>query len=73
MNGSIVSVLEQGIVRVMADQSLMGDRIRQIEAKREVLVALLAQPDLGTLLIDVNQAIEELDDLVAEFKRTFGA
>ena len=72
MNGSIVSVLEQGIVRVMADQSLMGDRIRQIEAKREVLVALLAQPDLGTLLIDVNQAIEELDDLVAEFKRTFG-
>ena len=73
MNGSIVSVLEQGIVRVMADQSLMGDRIRQIEAKREVLVALLAQPDLGTLLIDVNQAIEELDDLVTEFKRTFGA
>ena len=56
----------------MADQSLMGDRIRQIEAKREVLVALLAQPDLGTLFIDVNQAIEELDDLVAEFKRTFG-
>ena len=56
----------------MADQSLMGDRIRQIEAKREVLIALLAQPDLGTLFIDVNQAIEELDDLVAEFKRTFG-
>ena len=60
------------MVRVMADQSLMGDRIRQIEAKREVLIALLAQPDLGTLFIDVNQAIEELDDLVAEFKRTFG-
>ena len=57
----------------MTDQSLMGDRIRQIEAKREVLVDLLAQPDLGTLLIDVNQAIEELDDLVAEFKRIFGA
>ena len=56
----------------MADQSLMGDRIRQIEAKREVLVALLIQPDLGTLSIDVNQAIEELDDLVAEFKRIFG-
>ena len=56
----------------MTDQSLMGDRIRLIEAKREVLVALLTQPDLGTLSIDVNQAIEELDDLVAEFKRTFG-
>jgi methyl-accepting chemotaxis protein len=56
----------------MADMSQIIDRIRQIEAKREVLVALLDQPELGTLRIDVNQAIEELDDLVAEFQRTFG-
>jgi hypothetical protein len=56
----------------MANIAQMIDRIRQIEAKREVLVALLDQPTLGTLRIDVNQAIEELDDLVAEFKRTFG-
>ncbi len=56
----------------MADISQIIDRIRQIEAKREVLVALLGQPELGTLRIDVNQAIEELDDLVAEFQRTFG-
>ncbi len=32
---------------------------------------LLEQPDLGTLRIDVNQALEELDDLIDEFKRTF--
>ena len=57
----------------MADSSIIYDRIRQIEAKRDVLVALLDQPDLGTLSIDVNQAIEELDDLVAEFKQTFGS
>jgi methyl-accepting chemotaxis protein len=56
----------------MADISQIIDRIRQIEAKREVLVALLDQPEIGTLRIDVNQAIEELDDLVAEFQRTFG-
>jgi hypothetical protein len=31
----------------------------------------LEQPDLGTLRIDVNQALEELDDLIDEFKRTF--
>jgi hypothetical protein len=56
----------------MADISLIRDRIRFIEAKRETLVTLLEEPTLGTLRIDVNQAIEELDDLVAEFKRTFG-
>jgi hypothetical protein len=32
---------------------------------------LLEQPNLGTLRIDVNQAIEEIDDLLEEFKRTF--
>jgi hypothetical protein len=30
----------------------------------------LEQPNLGTLRIDVNQALEEMDDLIDEFKRT---
>lgn len=47
------------------------ERIAQIENKREVLLQLLEQPDLGTLRIDVNQALEEIDDLIDEFKRTF--
>jgi hypothetical protein len=59
------------MAQVMGDSSLIRDRIHQIEAKRETLLALLEDPTLGTLHIDVNQAIEELDDLVAEFKRTF--
>lgn len=42
-----------------------------IESKRETLLRLLEQPDLGTLRIDVNQALEEIDDLIDEFKRTF--
>lgn len=42
-----------------------------IEGKREFLVQLLEKPDLGTLRIDVNQALEEIDDLIDEFKRTF--
>ncbi len=46
-------------------------RINLIEGKRESLVQLLEQPNLGTLRIDVNQAIEEIDDLLDEFKRTF--
>ncbi|MGF1568004.1 MAG: hypothetical protein ACFCVD_08020 [Nodosilinea sp.] len=47
------------------------DRIAQIKTKREALIRLLEQPDLGTLRIDVNQALEEMDDLLEEFDRTF--
>ncbi len=57
----------------MVDVNLIQERIRWIESQREVLVQLLEQPDLGTLRIDVNQALEEMDDLVDEFKRTFPA
>jgi hypothetical protein len=46
-------------------------RVKLIEAKRELLVQLLTRPDLGTLRIDVNQAIEEMDELIGEFRRTF--
>ncbi|QZZ21814.1 hypothetical protein J5X98_05090 [Leptothermofonsia sichuanensis E412] len=47
------------------------EQVSVIKSKREALVRLLEQPDLGTLRIDVNQAIEEMDDLLDEFKLTF--
>ncbi|MBD2329840.1 hypothetical protein [Alkalinema sp. FACHB-956] len=53
------------------DVSAIRDRIKLIETKREFLVQLLERPDLGTLRIDVNQAIEEMDDLLEDFNRTF--
>jgi hypothetical protein len=53
------------------DKSTLKTRIAQIESKRELLVNLLEQPSLGTLRIDVNQALEELDELIEEFKETF--
>ncbi len=53
------------------DRQTLQERIAQIESKREVLLRLLEKPDLGTLRIDVNQALEEMDDLLDEFKRTF--
>jgi hypothetical protein len=55
------------------DESTLKIRIAQIESKRELLVNLLEQPSLGTLRIDVNQALEELDELIEEFKETFPA
>ncbi len=52
-------------------QDTIRTKVKLIEEKREFLVKLLERPDLGTLQIDVNQAIEEMDELIAEFKRTF--
>ena len=46
-------------------------KLANSENKRESLVKLLEKPDLGTLRIDVNQAIEEIDDLIDELNRTF--
>lgn len=46
-------------------------KIAAIKDKRAALVKLLDQPNLGTLRIDVNQALEEIDDLLDEFAQTF--
>ncbi|WP_008313372.1 hypothetical protein [Leptolyngbya sp. PCC 6406] len=53
------------------DTQAIRDRIELIRSKREVLLKLLEQPDLGTLRIDVNQALEEMDDLLEDFDSTF--
>jgi hypothetical protein len=55
----------------MMDAQALRERITQVRSQREFLVQLLEQPNLGILRIDVNQALEELDDLIDEFKRTF--
>lgn len=55
----------------MVDPQTLREQVNQIASKREYLLRLLEQPNLGTLRIDVNQAIEEMDDLLDEFKTTF--
>jgi hypothetical protein len=55
----------------MLDPQMLRERITLIASHRESLVQLLEKPDLGNLRIDVNQALEELDDLMEEFKQTF--
>jgi hypothetical protein len=52
------------------DIQIIKNRISTVKVKRERLLSLLEQPNLGTLRVDVNQALEELDDLIDEFKRT---
>jgi hypothetical protein len=55
----------------MMDEKTLKERIALLESRRDSLVELLEQPNLGILRIDVNQALEELDDLLDEFQRTF--
>lgn len=50
----------------------LKERISQVQSKREYLLSLLEQPNLGTLRVDVNQALEEMDELIDEYRRTFG-
>jgi hypothetical protein len=53
------------------DPQTIKEQITQIQSKREYLLSLLEQPNLGTLRIDVNQALEEMDELIDEYRRTF--
>ena len=47
------------------------EKVKAIESEREFLVQLLDKPDLGVLSVDVKQALEELDELIDEFRFTF--
>ncbi|MFW6358757.1 MAG: hypothetical protein ACOC0N_06030 [Chroococcales cyanobacterium] len=55
----------------MTDQQTLKERVNKVATQREFLVELLEQPNLGTLRIDVNQALEELDELLEEYQQTF--
>lgn len=46
-------------------------KIVVIALKRSVLIQLSTQPNLGNLTIDVEQALEEINDLIEEFRKTF--
>jgi hypothetical protein len=52
------------------DIQTLKERIAVVQSKREYLLRLLEQPNLGTLKIDVDQALDELDELIDEFRRT---
>jgi hypothetical protein len=57
----------------MTDETVIRAKIAQLQSKRDVLLRLLEQPNLGTLRIDVNQAIEELDEVLEKCSQVFTA
>ncbi|WP_310425328.1 hypothetical protein [Chamaesiphon sp. VAR_48_metabat_135_sub] len=55
----------------MMDAQSLQERIDRVEGKRELLLKFQADPNLGDLSLDVDQALIEMDDLMSEFRRTF--
>ncbi len=53
------------------DKANIKAKVAKIASKRQSLLDLLEQPNLGTLRIDVDQALEELDELIEEFNEVF--
>jgi len=49
----------------------LKERIELIRQRRPAVARLLTKPNLGSLRIDVEQALEEMDELLQEFDQTF--
>ena len=58
-------------IQLNMDVQTIKERFAVVQSKREYLLSLLERPNLGILRVDVNQALEEMDELVDEFRRTF--
>ncbi|PZV15004.1 MAG: hypothetical protein DCF20_11300 [Pseudanabaena sp.] len=55
----------------MSTPEVLKERFVAIASKRELLVQLSLKDNLGSLSIDVIQALEELDDLLIEIRKIF--
>jgi hypothetical protein len=55
----------------MMDAQSLQERIDRVESKRSLLLQYQVDPTLSTLSTDIEQALIEMDDLMAEFRRTF--
>jgi len=55
----------------MSTPEALKEKFVAIASKRELLVQLSLKDNLGSLSIDVMQALEELDDLLIEIRKVF--
>ncbi|PZU96692.1 MAG: hypothetical protein DCE90_08550 [Pseudanabaena sp.] len=55
----------------MSTPESLKARFVAIASKRELLVQLSLKDNLGSLSIDIIQALEELDDLLIEIRKVF--
>ncbi len=55
----------------MLTSEVLKEKFVAIASKRELLVQLSLKNNLGSLSIDIVQALEELDDLLIEIRKVF--
>jgi hypothetical protein len=55
----------------MIDVQDLQVRIDRVASKRSLLLQYQVDPTLSTLSTDIEQALLEMDDLMAEFRKTF--
>lgn len=55
----------------MIDKATLQAKIELVASRREFLLQLMEKPSLGTLRLDITQALEELDELLEEYRATF--
>ncbi len=55
----------------MSTPEALKEKFVAIASNRELLVQLSLKDNLGSLSIDVMQALEELDDLLIEIRKVF--
>jgi hypothetical protein len=55
----------------MIDVQDLQVRIDRVASKRTLLLQYQVDPTLQSLSLDIEQALLEMDDLMAEFRRTF--
>ncbi len=55
----------------MLTPEVLKEKFVAIASKRELLVQLSLKNNLGSLSIDIVQALEELDDLLIEIRKVF--
>jgi hypothetical protein len=54
-----------------AEIQAFKSRVELIRLRRPAVAKLLEKSNLGMLRVDVNQALEEIDELIEEFDEAF--
>jgi len=47
------------------------EKVRAIANKRQLLVKLSQRSDLAEFNLDITQALDEIDDLISQFRQSF--
>jgi hypothetical protein len=53
------------------DMLVLQERIAKVQGTRELLIGLKRYPNREVLSRDIERALVEMDDLMAEFRRAF--